>query len=381
MRFSPEPGRSSERAFGELARRLEARAAWSGFPRTSADTDPVRVWLAAGVLDPGERALLERLPSSALIPPPTDGGLWQLSAPRAALAELAGRSDAAAVLLEVVENVRASPGPQKLMGIVNVTPDSFSDGGRFLDTDRAIEQGLALARDGADLLDVGGESTRPGARPVDEGEECERVLPVISALAGAAAVPISIDTSKAFVAERALDAGATVINDVSAGRFDPRMLALVAERGAGIVLMHMQGKPRDMQVTPRYDDVVREVFAHLRERLAHAWHGGIEPSRIAIDPGIGFGKRLEDNLDLIRAIPELRSLGLPVCLGVSRKSFLGKLSGEERAERRDPESASAVAVAALLGARIHRVHDVAGARRALRIGAALGGWAGSSEEA
>ena len=381
MRFSPEPGRANERVFGELARRLEPRAFRSGFPGTSTAPDPVRVWLAAEALEAGERQLLERLPAATLIPPRSGDGLWLLAAPRGALAELAGRSEAALVLLTAVDNACAPIGPQRLMGIVNVTPDSFSDGGRTLAPDRAIEHGLALARAGADLLDVGGESTRPGARPVDEGEECERVLPVISALARHAGLPISVDTSKAFVAERALDAGATVINDVSAGRFDPRMLALVAERGAGIVLMHMQGNPRDMQVAPSYDDVVREVVAHLRERLALAWQSGIEPSRIAIDPGIGFGKRLEDNLDLIRAIPELRSLGLPVCLGVSRKSFLGKLSGEERAERRDPESASAVAITALLGAEIHRVHDVAGARRALRIGAALGGRAGSSEEA
>jgi dihydropteroate synthase len=298
--------------------------------------------------------------------------LWLLRTSTSALEQLAERSAAAAVLLTAHRNACLPPGPARTMGVINVTPDSFSDGGRWLDPERAIEQGLKLARGGADILDVGGESTRPGAAQVSAEEECDRVLPVVAGLASAAGVPISIDTTKATVAERALEAGATVINDVSAGRFDPAMFSLAAERCAGIVLMHMQGTPRDMQRSPCYDDVVREVTDHLRERVERAWQSGIDPSRIALDPGIGFGKRLEDNLELIRAIPELRSLGLPVCLGVSRKSFLGRLTGAESADRRDAETIGAVAIAALLGAEIHRVHDVEAARRALRIAAALG---------
>jgi dihydropteroate synthase len=257
------------------------------------------------------------------------------------------------------------------MGILNVTPDSFSDGGETLDAERALARGLALLDEGCELLDVGGESTRPGAERVPAERECERVVPVLTALARAGRGVLSIDTSKASVARAALAAGAEVVNDVSAGLRDPELFALVAERGAGLVLMHMRGEPRDMQRAPRYDDVVREVTAHLRARARAAWQAGVDPARIALDPGIGFGKLLEHNLELMRALPELRSLGFPLCVGVSRKSLLGRLSGQADARARGSETCAAVALAAYLGAEIHRVHEVAAARAALSVAQGL----------
>ena len=213
-----------------------------------------------------------------------------------------------------------------VMGIVNVTPDSFSDGGRYLDADRAVAHGLALVAAGAGVLDVGGESTRPGAEPVTEAEELRRVLPVISRLAAEAAVPVSIDTSKAAVAAAALDAGATVVNDVTAGRADPDILDVVARAGAGYVAMHMQGEPRTMQHEPRYDDVVAEVGAFLVERLAVARDAGIAADALCADPGIGFGKRVDDNLDLLARLDELIArVDVPVLVGTSRKAFLGSV--------------------------------------------------------
>jgi dihydropteroate synthase len=259
------------------------------------------------------------------------------------------------------------------MGVVNVTPDSFSDGGAFRDTSRAIEHGRALADQGADLLDIGGESTRPGAGEVELPEELARVLPVVRALARATPVPLSIDTRRAAVARAALDAGATIVNDVSALTHDEGMLEVLRESRACMVLMHMRGTPETMQVSPSYADPVREVLAFLRARVAACLQEGIEPARIAIDPGIGFGKRLEDNLALLRAVPELRSLGLPVLMGVSRKAFLGALSGETRPGERLLESAAAVASAALVGAEILRVHDVRPMRAALRVAAGIAG--------
>ncbi|MSR61406.1 MAG: dihydropteroate synthase [Planctomycetes bacterium] len=256
------------------------------------------------------------------------------------------------------------------MGIVNVTPDSFSDGGQQLDPARAIAHGRELLAQGADWLDVGGESTRPGAQAVAAEVECERVVPVVAALAAAGA-GVSIDTTKARVARAALEQGAQVVNDVSAGRFDPELLALVAERGAGLILMHMQGTPQDMQRAPHYADVVDEVARHLRARARAAWLAGISPARIALDPGFGFGKDLEHNLALMRALPELRSLGFPLCLGVSRKSFLGRLSGEREPARRGSETLAMLVLGAELGAELHRVHEVAPARAALSVVQAL----------
>jgi dihydropteroate synthase len=251
----------------------------------------------------------------------------------------------------------------KIMGVVNVTPDSFSDGGRFLDPRRAIEHGRRLVDDGADLLDVGGESTRPGARAVSADEELERVEPVLQGLAGIG-VPISIDTSKVAVARRALDAGAEVVNDVTALRTEPELAALCAERDCGVVLMHMQGTPRTMQEDPTYDDVVDDVKAFLAERMEFATDEGVSEERIWVDPGIGFGKTVDHNLELLRRLDELGELGRPIVVGASRKSFIGKLTGRDVDERLGGTIASNV-LALRAGADIFRVHDVAEVREAL----------------
>ena len=251
-----------------------------------------------------------------------------------------------------------------VMGIVNVTPDSFSDGGRFLDAGAAIAHGVALVGEGADLLDVGGESTRPGAAPVDAAEELRRVLPVVAGLAGAG-VPLSIDTAKADVAAAVLGAGASVVNDVTAGRADPEMFAVVADAGAGIVLMHMQGDPRTMQDDPRYDDVVDDVSAFLVARLDAARAAGLPDDALCADPGIGFGKHAHHNLALLARLPELVArVGVPVLVGTSRKAFLGSVLASATgadvpppAARDDATLASAV-WALDHGARVVRVHDV-----------------------
>ena len=219
-----------------------------------------------------------------------------------------------------------------VMGIVNVTPDSFSDGGRFLDAEAAIAHGRELAVEGASILDIGGESTRPGAQPVTQDEETARVVPVIEALAADGA-RVSIDTTKAVVAQRALAAGATIVNDVAAFRFDPEIAAVTADGGATCVLMHMLGDPRTMQDDPRYDDVVSDVKAFLEERLAYAVGEGIPEERVWLDPGIGFGKTLEHNLELIARLDEIVAIGRPVVFGASRKSFLAKLTGRLVDER------------------------------------------------
>jgi dihydropteroate synthase len=244
----------------------------------------------------------------------------------------------------------------KLMGVVNVTPDSFSDGGLYLDPSAAIAHGRALAAAGATILDVGGESTRPGAAPVAAEEELRRVEPVVAELAGGVEA-ISVDTSKATVAEAALDAGASIVNDVTALRGDPEMAALVADRGAGLVLMHMAGDPRTMQVDPTYGDVVAEVRDFLAERLAAAVAAGIDESRIWLDPGIGFGKTDAHNLELLRGIPGLATLGRPILLGTSRKSFIGRTDGSQTDDRLGGTIATSI-LAALAGATILRVHDV-----------------------
>jgi len=252
----------------------------------------------------------------------------------------------------------------KLMGIVNVTPDSFSDGGEFLDPTRAIEQCLRLVDDGADLLDVGGESTRPGAIPVGEEEEIRRVVPVIAEVARRVSVPISIDTTKAAVARRALDAGAAIVNDISGLRFDPRMPEVCARARAGIVCMHMQGTPQTMQINPRYTDVVREVADYLAQRLAALAECGIARERVVIDPGIGFGKTPDHNLTILKNIARFRALGRPVLIGHSRKRFLAKILGRAL----DETSAATLGVsaaAALAGADLLRVHDVRATRDVL----------------
>ena len=255
------------------------------------------------------------------------------------------------------------------MGVVNVTPDSFSDGGCWLDPDAAVAHGRRLLEEGAALLDVGGESTRPGAEPVVESVERERVLPVVAALAGAGA-RISIDTVKLGVAEAALEAGAEFVNDVTAFRHDPSMAGLVADRGADCCLMHMQGEPRTMQAAPRYDDVVDEVKAFLLDRIAFAIAEGVPEARIRIDPGVGFGKTGVHNLELLHRLPELVALGFPVVVGVSRKSFLGRLIGREDPAERLPATLAANVLALTSGARIFRVHDVAEHVDALTVAAA-----------
>jgi dihydropteroate synthase len=254
-----------------------------------------------------------------------------------------------------------------IMGVVNVTPDSFSDGGRYLDAPTAIGHGEQLAAQGAAILDVGGESTRPGADPVSEQEELRRVVPVVEGLAGVAR--ISIDTSKVAVAAAALDAGADYVNDVTAFRSDPDLAALVAERGVDCCLMHMLGTPRTMQQDPRYDDVVSEVKAFLEARLAYAVGEGVAEERVMLDPGIGFGKTVEHNLELIRRLDEIVAIGRPVVFGVSRKSFLGKLTGREVGERAVATAAANV-LALERGASIFRVHDVPETVDALTVAAA-----------
>jgi dihydropteroate synthase len=255
------------------------------------------------------------------------------------------------------------------MGVVNVTPDSFSDGGLFLDPERAIEHGRELLEDGADLLDVGGESTRPGAAAVSAEQELARVAPVIEGLAADAA-PISIDTSKLAVAEAALAAGASMVNDITALRAEPEIAALCAERDAEVVLMHMQGTPRTMQEHPVYDDVVDDVKAFLAERMEFASREGIAEERIWLDPGIGFGKTVDHNLELLRRLRELTELGRPLVVGTSRKSFLGKLSGAEVDERLGGTIASC-ALAFANGAKMLRVHDVREVREGMTVAGAI----------
>jgi dihydropteroate synthase len=265
---------------------------------------------------------------------------------------------------------RYGPSVFRIMGVVNVTPDSFSDGGAFLDRDAAVRHGLRLAFEGADLLDIGGESTRPGADPVPEREERDRVIPVIEGIrAESDAVRISIDTSKAAVAAAALDAGADYVNDVTALRGDPEMAALVAERGVDVCLMHMLGTPRTMQSEARYDDVVADVKAFLSARIEAATAAGIALERIEVDPGIGFAKTTDHNLELLDRLRELTTLGRPIVLGTSRKSFLGRITGRETAER-VPATLATVVMGYERGAEVFRVHDVAPARDALALAAA-----------
>lgn len=259
-----------------------------------------------------------------------------------------------------------------LMGVLNVTPDSFSDGGRHADTEEAVRAGLALWAAGADLVDVGGESTRPGAAPVAVEVECQRVLPVIATLAEAG-VRTSVDTSKAEVARAAVEAGAVLVNDVSAGAFDPELLPCVAGLGVPYVLMHCRGTPRTMQRDPRYLDVVAEVFDHLATRLAELEQLGIARERVVVDPGLGFGKTTAHNLALVRATRELTSLGRPVLVGASRKSFLGAVTGVDDPGDRLEASLAVAALAVADGARVLRVHDVAATRRAVALAHAVAG--------
>jgi len=256
------------------------------------------------------------------------------------------------------------------MGIVNVTPDSFFDGGRYFDPQAALAHAVRLVEEGADLLDIGAESTRPGAIPVDESEERRRLIPVVTAVAKAVSVPLSVDTSKAAVAKAAIDAGALIVNDVTALRGDPGMVDLIARSGAGVVLMHMQGTPQTMQNAPRYNDVVGEVEDFLAERVRFAMERGVTQHQIMLDPGIGFGKTLSHNLDLLAQLRTFTRLGFPLLVGPSRKAFIGKLveqSGQDRAWG----TAGVVALAVEQGADVLRMHDVAVMKDVIKVAAAI----------
>ena len=259
-----------------------------------------------------------------------------------------------------------------VMGVVNVTPDSFSDGGRFFDAGTAIDHALRLEEDGADILDIGGESTRPGSDFITLDEELRRVMPVIEGIRGKTALPVSIDTTKAEVARRALQAGCDMVNEISAMRLDAEMLPLLVEKGVPFCLMHMQGMPKDMQVEPHYDDVIGEIAAFLRERAWEAIEAGADPSNVMVDPGIGFGKTLEHNLEIVRRLKEFKSLGYVLVLGTSRKSFIGRILDLPEDERVEGTAAS-VAVGILNGADVLRVHDVKEMVRVARVTDSIAG--------
>ncbi len=263
-------------------------------------------------------------------------------------------------------------GKVAIMGILNVTPDSFSDGGRFFHEEDAVRQGLALAREGADLIDVGGESTRPGSDEVPADEEVARIVPVIEALAPVLSIPVSIDTRKTAVAEAALQAGATIINDVTGLRHDADLARVAADHGAGLVLNHIRGTPKEMQKNPHYADTVSEVFTDLARSVEIALAAGVPEEKIAVDPGIGFGKRLEDNLLLLRRLSELRSLGFPLLVGPSRKAFLGGIL-DLPVDKRLEGTIGASVLAVRNGADMLRVHDVEAVARAIRVAEAIEG--------
>ena len=254
-----------------------------------------------------------------------------------------------------------------VMGILNVTPDSFYDGGRYTQAEVAVQRALQMVQDGADIVDIGGESTRPGSQPVPEEEELRRVLPVIQAVRERADVPISIDTTKSCVAERALQAGACMVNDISGLGFDPRMAEVVARHGALCCVMHIQGTPQTMQQNPQYEDVVRDISRYFEERLALAQRTGIPRENIWLDPGIGFGKTVQHNLEILRRLREFTAFGLPILIGTSRKSFIGKILGDLPPEERLEGTAATVAIAIMNGANAVRVHDVREMARVARM--------------
>jgi dihydropteroate synthase len=257
-----------------------------------------------------------------------------------------------------------------IMGILNVTPDSFYDGGRYPTPEIALKKAEEMLTAGADIIDVGGESSRPGSKPVSEKDEQDRVIPIIEKISQKFKPPISIDTTKAAVAKAALEAGAAIINDISALRFDSRMAELASRSGAGLILMHLQGTPENMQTDPHYEDIICEISDFFKERIAFAVQAGIKKEQIILDPGIGFGKTVEHNLEIIRHLSSFKILGRPILVGLSRKSFIGKILGLEPKERLEGSLAAAVA-AALNGAQILRVHDVGETIRAVKIIRAL----------
>ncbi|MFO0964466.1 MAG: dihydropteroate synthase [Gemmataceae bacterium] len=266
-----------------------------------------------------------------------------------------------------------------ILGIVNATPDSFSDGGRFFDTDAAVAHALTLVDEGADLLDIGGESTRPGAEPVPLDEELRRVVPVVRELRKRTETPISVDTYKAEVARQCLALGAQVINDVTALTGDPDMPAVIQRFQPGVILMHMQGTPRTMQIAPHYDDVIRDIRDYLRDRVDAAVALGLPRDNIAVDPGVGFGKTREHCLELLARLAEFRSLGRPLCLGVSRKGFVGKVVDRPEGERLIGSLAIVADALAREAAQIVRVHDVRETRDVVRIAATLNEWRGEQD--
>lgn len=253
-----------------------------------------------------------------------------------------------------------------LMGVLNVTPDSFSDGGKFFKLEEAIKQGLKLAEEGADIIDVGGESTRPGSEPVTIDEELRRVLSVIKQLAQQIDVPISIDTYKSRVAKEALGSGASMVNDISGLRFDPEMKKVIAEHDVPVVLMHIEGTPKNMQESPKYENLLEDIKSYLNQSISIAEEAGIGEDKIIIDPGIGFGKALDDNQKILKNLREFKSLGRPVMIGVSRKSFIGKILDLPTDERLEGSLAS-MAVAIMNGANILRVHDVKESKRVAKL--------------
>lgn len=254
-----------------------------------------------------------------------------------------------------------------VMGILNVTPDSFSDGGRYTDTEKALQHAREMIAAGADILDIGGESTRPGAQPVSDTEELARIIPIIERLAAETSVPLSVDTYKSAVARKALAAGASLVNDISGLRFSPDMAQVAADAGAGVVIMHIKGTPRDMQQNPVYDDVVTEVIAYLAEGIELAEKAGVDREKILVDPGIGFGKTLEHNITLLRRLDEFRVLGRPILLGTSRKKFIGAILEIPVPEDRVDGTAATVALGIERGAQIVRVHDVARMKQVARM--------------
>jgi dihydropteroate synthase len=254
-----------------------------------------------------------------------------------------------------------------IMGILNVTPDSFSDGGLYADAERAVERAREMAAQGADIIDIGGESTRPGAKPLTEEEELRRIIPVIERLAAEVMTPISVDTYKASVARKALEAGASLVNDISGLRFSPDMAKVIADHGAALAIMHIKGTPRDMQQNPVYDDVIGEIRGYLAEGVEIALKAGVDREKILVDPGIGFGKTLEHNLVILNRLQEFRVLGRPILIGTSRKRFIGTVLGILAPEQRIEGTAATVAIAIERGARVVRVHDVAQMARVARM--------------
>ncbi len=246
----------------------------------------------------------------------------------------------------------------RIMGVLNVTPDSFSDGGLYFDRARALDHALRLAEEGADIIDIGGESTRPGSEPVSLDEEIRRTIPVIETLSGQISTPLSIDTCKSEVARRALDAGAFLVNDVSGLRFDPEMAGLIAEKGVSVVIMHMRGTPKDMQKDPVYEDLISEIMEYLHESIHIAEKAGVDGGKIIVDPGIGFGKTVGHNLRILKDLKRFRELNRPILIGTSRKSFIGNILGNISPEERIMGTAATVAIGIINGADIVRVHDV-----------------------